>query len=169
MNFDLQTLVAQLDGFLSGLASIDGRIRQFTAHAFPLQGGEIGPQQQISEFYKGQANFEFHNGIKFDHGLKQVETEIQTFLLRDPFGSKIAINSEVVLERKRFLAFRILDLIDQISPETHDLNSVWKFEGKAHNSESICTFFCFKTNAGYLVLQFNDDSAWVGMGGTAKN
>jgi hypothetical protein len=55
-----------------------------------------------------------------------------------------------------FPAFRIMDMITDMAPETGNLRSVYKVEATASGSSSQMTFFSVGIDVGFIVLQFND-------------
>jgi hypothetical protein len=162
MTDDLAVRVARLAGYLSGLAAEDGDIRQYTASAFVVSGKDDSPEAMVHDFYAAQTDLRFSSSQKLERGLGDLERQIGGFLIRKPWGlAEHTIAQEVVDNRRRFLAFRIMDIIDEIAPEAFKLRSVYKLESMHPGPVSQVSFFCVQINSGFLVLQFNDDMPFV--------
>ena len=164
MSDDLAARVERLAGYLSGLAAEDGDIRQYTASAFVVSGknGSDSPEAIVHGFYAAQTDFVFSSSQKLEQGLGDLERQIGEYLIRKPWGlAEQMIAQEVVDNRRRFLAFRIMDMIDDIAPEAFKLRSVYKLESMHPGPVSQVTFFCVRIDSGFLVLQFNDDTPFI--------
>jgi hypothetical protein len=162
MNNDLAVYVARLAGYLGGLAAIDGDIRQFTATAFVVSGknSSDSPETMIADFYAAQANIQFSGSQKLERGLGDLERQLNAYVVRRPWGLGEQMQRSVD-DRRRYLAFRIMDMITDIAPEARNLRSVYKLESKSSGADSDVTFFCVRIESGFLVLQFNDDSPFI--------
>jgi hypothetical protein len=160
MNNDLAVHVAHLDGYLSGVVAVDGNIRQYTAEAFVVSGKNNleSPEAMIRDFYAVQTDFQFSSSQKLERGLGDLERQLGGYLIRKPWGLAEQIAQQLVEDRRRFLAFRIMDMIADMAPETRSLRTVYKLEASASGSSSQVTFFCVGINVGFIVLQFNDRS-----------
>ena len=164
MNNDLAVHVARLAGYLSGLAALDGDIRQYTASAFVVSGKDSSesPEAMIHHFYAAQTDIHFSSSQNLAGGLGDLERELRDYVIRRPWGlPEQAIAPHLIDSRRHFLAFRIMDMIAVIAPEARNLRSVYKLESKGSGTDSELTFFCIRTDAGLLVLQFNDDSPFM--------
>ena len=163
MNYDLAAHAAHLSGYLSGLAAVDGHIREFLGAAFVVSGeGSDTPEAMIRDYYAAQTDFQFSSSQKLESGLGSLERELCAYVVRSPWGpAGQAIDSQSINDRRRFLAFRIMDMISDMAPEAYPLRTVYKLESKQHGEEVEVTFFCVKINAGFLVLQFNDSKPFI--------
>jgi hypothetical protein len=164
MTDDLAVKVARLAGYLSGLAAEDGDIRQYTASAFVVAGKDSvdSPEAMVHDFYAAQTDLRFSSSQKLERGLGDLERQIGGFLIRKPWGlAENTIAQEVIDNRRRFLAFRIMDMIDDISPEAFKLRNVYKLESMQPGPVSQVSFFCVQIKSGFLVLQFNDDMPFI--------
>jgi hypothetical protein len=164
MNSNLEIVVARLAGYLSGVVAVDGDIRHYTAGAFVVsdERSADSPEAMIRDFYAEQTTFEFASSQKLEHGLGDLERQLGGYLIRRPWGSiEQSIPKKAIDDRRAFLAFRIMDMISDMAPEARNLRCVYKLETSASESDSRVTFFCVRIAAGFLVLQFNDDSPFV--------
>jgi hypothetical protein len=164
MNDDLIVHVARLAGYLSGLAADNGNIRQYTASAFLVsgQGGSNSPEVMIHKRYAAQTDFRFSSSQKLDRGLTDLDSQLYGFVIQRPFGvPENTIAPEVIADRRRFVVFRIMDMIGDIAPEAYKLREVYKLESIHPGPVSQVTFFCVRINSGFLVLQFNDDTLFI--------
>jgi hypothetical protein len=164
MNSNLAISVARLDGYLSGIVAVDGAIRQYTAEAFVVSGenSSDSPEAMIRDFYAAQTDFQFSSSQKLEPGLGDLERQLGGYLIRRPWGlTEQTIPQQLVDDRGRFLAFRIMEMISDMAPEAHNLRGVYKLESSASGSSSQVTFFCVRIDSGFLVLQFNDRSLFI--------
>lgn len=158
---DLAVEVAKLSGYLSGLAAEDGEIREYTAAAYVVSGssGAESPEDLIREFYAAQTDMKFTGSQKLEGGLGDLERQLGSYVIRRPWGvPDQTIAQNLVDDRRRFLAFRIMDMIDAIAPEAYRLRCVYKLESMHPGPVSRVTFLCVRIDVGFLVLQFNDDT-----------
>jgi hypothetical protein len=161
MNSDLAVDAARLSGYLHGLTSVDGDIRQYTAeaHVISRKNSADSPEVMIRNFYAAQTVVQFSSSRKLERGLGDLERELRAYLIRRPWGLvEQTIAQQSIDDRGRFLAFRIMDMISDIAPEAYKLCSVYKVETSGSDSQSQVTFFCVGIDVGFLVLQFNDNS-----------
>ena len=169
MNSNLAIAVRYLDGYLSGVAALDGAIRQYTAEAFVIPGknSSDSPEALIRDFYAAQTDFQFSSSQQLQRGLGDLESQLGGYLMRRPLGlDEQTIPQQLITDRRAFLAFRIMDIISDMAPEARNLHSVYKLETSASGSRSQVTFFCVRVATGFLVLQFNDDSLRIRAHGT---
>jgi hypothetical protein len=169
MNSNLAIAVARLSGYLKGVVAVDGDIRQYTAGAYVVSGksSSDSPEDMIRDYYAGQTDFQFSSSQKLERGLGDLERQLGGYLIRRPWGLvEQTIPQQLVDDRRKFLAFRIMDMIDDMAPEARDLHSVYKLETSASGSRSEVTFFCVRIDAAFLVLQFNDDTPFIRAHGT---
>jgi hypothetical protein len=164
MHSDIALRVAHLDGYLSGLAAQDGDIRQYTAGAFVVagNGSSVTPETLVRDFYAAQTDMQFSSSQKLEHGLADLDHQLRAYVIQSPWGLVGQTNSQqLVDDRRRYLTFRVMDMIDGLAPEAYGLRTVYKLESKGDDTRSQLTFFCIKVDGGFLVLQFNDDSPFI--------
>lgn len=164
MNSDLVVGIARLAGYLSGLAAEDGDIRQYTASAYVVSGQESSdsPEVMIHDRYAAQTDFLFSSSQKLERGLADLDSQLYSYVIRHPLGvSEKTIPHQLVADRRRFVVFRIMDMIAEIAPEAYKFREVHKLESIHPGPVSQVTFFCVRTNSGFLVLQFNDDRPFI--------
>jgi hypothetical protein len=170
MNTELALSLARLDGYLRGVVTVDGDIRQYTAEAFVVAGKDStdhSPEAMIRDFYAAQTDVQFSSSQKLEHGLGDLERQLGSYLTRRPWGlSEQTIAQDLLNDRRRFLAFRIMDMIAEMAPEARNLRGVYKLDTNGSDSRSQVTFFCIRIEAGFLVLQFNDHSLRIRASGT---
>jgi hypothetical protein len=162
MSSDIAVGTAHLDGYVSGLAARDGDIREHTAGAFVVAESDPSdtPEKLIHDFYAAQTDFQFSGSQRLESGLRELEHQLCSYVIRRPMGLD-GQGQQFVEDRRKYLAFRIMDMVDTIAPEAHGLRTVYKLESKGRATRSDVTFFCIKTTTGFLVLQFNDDSPFI--------
>ena len=164
MNDDLIAHVARLAGYLNGLAAEDGDIRQYTASAFLVssQGGSDSPELLILSHYAAQTDLRFSSSQRLERGLTDLDSQLYECVIRRPFGvPEHTIAHELIADRRRFVVFRIMDMIDGLAPEAYKLREVHKLESIHPAPVSQITFFCVRISSGFLVLQFNDDTPFI--------
>jgi hypothetical protein len=167
MNNDFAACVARLSGYLSGVVAMDGDIRQYTAEAFAVSAKESSdsPEAKIHSYYAAQIDLQFSSSKKLERGLRDLEHQLGAYLIRRSSGLvEHSIEQQLVDARRAFLAFRTMDMIDDIAPEARDLHTVYKLETSGSDASSLVTFFAVRIDPGLLVLQFNDRSVSIGAG-----
>jgi hypothetical protein len=172
MNDDLIAHVARLAGYLSGLAAEDGNIRQYTASAFLVSGHDSSdsPEVMIHDHYAAQTDFRFSSSQRLERGLADLDSQLYGCVVRRPLGvPEHTIAHELIADRRRFVVFRIMDMIGDIAPEAYKLAEVHKLESIHPGPVSQVTFFCVRINSGFLVLQFNDDTPFINADSKAEN
>lgn len=162
MNNELALSISGLDGYVRGVVAVDGEIRQYTADVFLVSGtghADNSPENAIRNFYVAQTDIQFLSSQRLEHGLRDLERLLGHYLIRRPWGlAEETIAPHSLDDRRRFLAFRIMDMIGEMAHEARNLSEVYKLETGGSDTRPQSTFFCIRINAGLLVLQFNDDS-----------
>lgn len=152
--------IARLDGFLSGISSLDGSIRSYSSFAYSIEPNGDSFDQALIRFFSDQGNLFFSSVESLENGFRDLELEIRNFVLRDIFcfhqkQQDKTIKNEIS-SRKKYVSFRLMDIISQIF-ETRDQYKTYKAEGQLDNSNTLCVFFGVVSKDLCLVLQFNDD------------
>jgi hypothetical protein len=162
MSADILVTTAHLDGYLSGLAALDGDIRQYTAGAFFVSESNPTetPEKSVHEFYSAQTDLQFSGSQKLKSGLRELEQQLGGYVIRK-HRELVDEGQQFVEDRQKYLAFRIMEMVSDIAPEASGLRTVYKLESKGRDARSDVTFFCIRINSGFLVLQFNDDLPFI--------
>jgi hypothetical protein len=159
-NNNIDMNVARLDGYLGGVLSLSGSIRGYSAHAYVLnQDAENSPiDKLITDAFAPQATFVFDSIESLGGGLSELESSIQPYLLKFLLGlPDETFANAVIVDRKKYLSFVIMDLIDPIVNAHGNAVEVIRLIEKCKKTETHCIFFCILVNNFYLVLQFNDN------------
>ncbi|MGJ7902524.1 hypothetical protein [Lysobacter sp. 1R34A] len=149
--------VARLDGFLYGIAALNGGIRSYSAYAYavePKEGASI--EQSLQDCYTWNPGMEFSEVRRLDKGLRDLEGEIQSFLIRDLPGH----SADAVSTLQAYLAFRVMDMI-MVIREDRPVLDVFRLTLAPERATSECVFFCLKMEAGLVFLQFNNDIPFI--------
>lgn len=149
--------VARLDGFLYGIAALNGGIRSYSAYAYAVEPKEgVSIEQSLQDHYTWNPGMEFSEVRRLDKGLRSLEKEIQPFLVRDlPRESADAAGN-----LQAYLAFRVMDMIMWIR-EDQPVREVFRLTLAAAPAKSECVFFCLKMEAMLVFLQFNYDIPFI--------
>ena len=101
----IDTSISYLSGFLSGLAEIDGDIREKNLNIFDVDNDpSLTLEDNFFKHYDNYVGLDFtYEKIKYSN----IETLIQDYLLTKPLGMTID-----AADRKKYLAFRIMDYLD---------------------------------------------------------
>ncbi len=153
-SIEKEILVARLDGFLSGVAAVNGKIRDYTAFSRLVESKDEGcsAEASIKSFFNWMPNMAFSEIKLLGNGLRDLETEIRPFLVRD-----LAHISPVrQLDLQRYLSFRVMEMVHGVVGGVKDAN-VSKLVLDSDESSSECVFFCICIEGGFVFLQFNND------------
>lgn len=101
----IDTSISYLSGFLSGLAEIDGDIREKNLNIFDVDNDpSLTLEDNFFKHYDNYVGLDFtYEKIKYSN----IETLIQDYLLTKPLGMTIDAG-----DRKKYLAFRIMDYLE---------------------------------------------------------
>jgi hypothetical protein len=145
--------VARLSGFLWAVSSFSGELREFESFSFsiPIKDKCTSVALQVNTYYSGQHEFSFEETDGASYGLRQLEERIQNYLIRD----KNCVSPERVDNLRRYLAFRIMDMVDEtFAGDIGSLRVVELHENKRQSSD-YAVFFGVLSDHLLLVLQFN--------------
>ncbi len=155
MNKEIYMRVSFLDGYLGGVSSLNGGIRQYLACAFITEHKDKDVVAGVADFYAPDFQLQYSAAELLTEGLKELEEEIQSHLIQNLLGEHARFGSKQVEERKRYLAFKVMDLIDDVLGCGHKNSEIFKFTGY---SNDVCyTFFCIVCGDKTLNLQFNEN------------
>ncbi|UHQ24977.1 hypothetical protein LVB77_10015 [Lysobacter sp. 5GHs7-4] len=160
---NLESEVARLDGYLSGLAALNGEIRDYTSFCYQVQVGEGASIERALQLdYHWLPDLRFSSVRRLDNGTRDLEAQLGVYLVRNSPGS-----SQSELDNlRRFLAFRVLDKLSDIVGDLRQSEVVeLMVSGDAKRSD--CVFFCVCADGFAVVLQFNDDRKFVAAAGGA--
>lgn len=153
-NQKIEIEVARLDGFLSGIATLNGEIRDYSAFSRLLKLDEevSSVEESLKKFFNWIPSLKFSEIRHLTQGLRDLEVEIRIFLVRDVAH----ISSERLSDIQRYLSFRVMDVIDGVVGNAKDIE-VLKMTVDSDNSSSECVFFCVRIKKVVIFLQFNND------------
>ena len=152
---DRMIAVSRLDGCLYGLSTICGGISDYSAGAMLLDSvddqGSI--HSAIVDYFPAEANFGEFSFSCCEKGLGDLERDIQRYLLNNILGENVFDNTDRLIDRRKYISFRIMDMIDLVIGDCQN-PKVFKINAKINNSDSRCVFFAIVLNGRILVLQF---------------
>lgn len=165
MNDSISKNVARLGGYLAGLTSIDGNIRSYSAFAYLIKHDDRSFDDALSHFYSAQVELSFAYVSLLTNGLRDLESEVRDFILRDAFflshKEKRMNSDKALIDRKKYISFRVMELISQVIEYSKN-RKVYKAEKSLNNPGSRIVYYGVLSDQFYLVIQFNDDSNHAG-------
>ncbi len=150
---DTKFCVRTLDGYLSGVVAVSGEIREFSANVKLLEVG--GSRDSIKVALEGLFTSEI-KFLEFENlpgGLTDLELKIQPYLLHNAIGINNPKYLKALIDRRKYLSFRVMDLIDEVLNGNLE-TKVYKMTATFEASESTSIFFCISFGNQTLVLQF---------------
>lgn len=138
-----------MSGFLKGLAEIDGDIREKNLYIFDVDNDPLLSVEE--KFFKHYNNY---IGLNFTYGkinFFKIEMLIQDYLLTKPLGVIV-----YTTERKKYLAYRILDYLMWCFSEDVNVDDLDVYFAKmSQPSGVIVRFFIIplNNNALYFVIE----------------
>lgn len=141
----IETSVQFLSGFLKGLAEIDGDIREKNLNIFTL---DIDPLLSVEENYF--KHFDERIGLSFTYEkieFSSIETRIQDYLLTKPLGMIIDTT-----DRKKYLAFRIMDYLEWCFSDDVAINDLDVYFAKLVLPSGVLV--------RYFIIPFNDKALY---------
>jgi hypothetical protein len=163
MNLETEVEVARLDGYIHGITELNGRIREHLGSAYLIsrQDQRMNAAELLVAHFSSQTELVFSSITQFSKGLSDLEKELDNYLAVDVLDCEQFISSEVISDRKKYLAFRVMDMLDVIGRDLGDCISATKLIAR-YNEEykSQSVFFGFLFEGALLVLQFLVRSPW---------
>lgn len=149
----LEREVARLDGLLSGVAALDGRINDYSGFAFlikiELENHSI--KKSLEEYYEWVPDLELSDPQNIDGGMRYFESEIRKLIIRN-------LNHPDLEILKKNLSFRVMEIIHSaIGGDYKNVTHIFKIYNLNKEFESKCIYFCLCLEGFLLFLQFNDD------------
>jgi hypothetical protein len=154
--FQLEKEVARLDGFLSGSAARNGKIRDYSAGAYFIEvdSKDCSIEKYLKDYYEWLPSLVISNFQYLDGGMRDLETEIRPFLVR---GISHPIAGEI-LDVERHLSFMAMEIISSaIEDDYSKVLEVARMSNFHEPLSSKCEYFCMRLENFLIFLQFNDD------------
>lgn len=150
---DIMLAVSKLDGCLYAIGMVSGKIGEYSSGAILLDADNCKEsiESAIRDYFPSDATFQ--NFIFENSDLGQLEQTVQSYLLRDILGQGGSYNEEALEARKKYVAFRIMDMVDCVIGDIYK-PTVYKVSVKLGNPSSECIFFTVNFDARTLALQF---------------
>lgn len=158
MNQLLETEVARLDGYIHGITELSGNIREHLGAAYLIWRED--QQKSVADLliahYACQTQFDFLCVVKLPGGLADLEMELCNHLAVDILGFIGSPSDEAVLNRKKYLSFRVMDMLRIIIDQLGSCTAVFKLIDRYDLTyKTQCVFFGLLFDSALLVLQFN--------------
>ncbi|MES2672550.1 MAG: hypothetical protein V4673_19305 [Pseudomonadota bacterium] len=146
--------VARLDGFISGVVTLNGKIRDYTAFSYviDLKDDDFSIERSLKEHFSWLPSLNFSNVQRLEYGLRDLEVEIRPFLLME----RPNLKDGNFVDLRRYLSFRIMEIITAAIDGTKVIDVVMAI-ADPEPSSTKSVFFCIRMEAVLIVLQFNDD------------
>lgn len=142
-----------LNGFLNGLSIIDGSINQFFSRLFFLELKGAINISDINHFFAPHIVYEIKKEIHIDSCWeKEFEMGIRECILYSPVG---LVDSTAILNRKRYISFKIMDMINFI--ELHKYGDISLHIIEAESESEYSKFFILSTENVHLVFLFSQN------------
>ena len=154
--------VARLDGYLTGITTLNGEINEYYAGVFLIKKNcNENIESTLVKYYAHRCQIKFSNIKQMEKNLGSLELEIQPFIVENVLGyDELRFNSTTILKRKKYISFKILDMVDFLISDTlttpsHKANIlVHKIEANLNDTNADYVFFCISFDKNILVLQF---------------
>jgi hypothetical protein len=154
--------VARLDGYLNGILVFSGNINEYYAGALLIDNvNNKGVINVIKDYFSNSCEITFINIIDSEMSLRKLESDIQNLIVNNVLGNGDSwISSKVVLDRKKYISFKIMDMVDSLICESggvYDYNKElcsYKIEVKFADTSANFILFCISLDNYVLVLQF---------------
>ena len=150
----LGTEVARLDGFLSGVASLCGEIRDYAAFSYviELKEGQRSIEESLKDYFEWLPTLGFADTKVLAGGLRDLEIAIRPFLVRETSS----VNSADLLDLRRYLSFRVMEMISN-ALNGSGIDEVVELFADSSPSDPKSAFFCVCAERTALILQFNSN------------
>lgn len=145
--------VARIDGFLAGLASMNGGLRDYLAFCYIVDvGGGCSIDVAIKNYYQWLPQLRFSSVRRLGRGVRDLEDSLGPYLVR----SSPRTSQSDLLNLRHHLSFKVMDMMSAVLMELGECE-VFELlaESEPHSSESVFYSICAEHVA--VVLQFNDD------------
>ncbi|WP_157480848.1 MULTISPECIES: hypothetical protein [unclassified Lysobacter] len=145
--------VARIDGFLSGLALMNGGLRDYSSCCYVVHVDDgRSVDEVIRNYYHWLPQLRFSSVKRLDGGVRDIEDSLGRYLVREG-----ATKSQGDLhDLRHYLSFKVMDMMSVVLTE---LGAFEVFELLAesdpHSPQVI--FYCISAGQTAVVLQFNDE------------
>lgn len=158
MNQFLEIEVARLDGYIHGITELSGKIREHlgAAYLIPRSDQSMSAADLLISHYARQTQFDFASIVQLPGGEADLEAELCDYIVINVLGSVDCPSHEAVLDRKKYLSFRMMDMLETICNQLGSCVSAFKLIAKydfTYKTQSV--FFGLMFDSALLVLQFN--------------
>lgn len=156
INKDTETVereVARIDGFLAGLAAMNGGLRDYSSFCYIVQlEGERSIDKAIKSFYHWHPQLRFSSVKRLESGARDLERLIRPYLVRD-----LVMTSQGDLSNLRhLLSFKVMDMMSSLFEGPEPLE-VFELHSEFGPRGSECVYYGICAEHVAVVLQFNDD------------
>jgi hypothetical protein len=161
MSKEIECRLARLDGYLNAVRAFCGRIREFEGSAFLLRAtsSDRALEVMLNDFFLPHASYTFTSNEEQVGGLRDLENGICPYLVVNLLGiDEVMIDIQKVVDRQKYISFRIMDLVREVIGKPLVSVSVFKIVGGISLDDISSVFFCVQMDSGYLVLHFIDDA-----------
>lgn len=156
----LEKEIARLDGFLSGIALMNGKAKDYSAGAFfiELTSEYCSAEDSIKKHYKWLPGLAISNIHHIDRGMRDFESAIRPFLLRNTSH----MSSDEIDAMRRHMSFAAMEMISSATSDHYSQAiEVIHMSNANEPLASKCDYFCFRLDDFLIVLQFNDDTEFA--------
>jgi len=154
MKDDSDLMIARLDGFLEALAAIDGATRERVFSAFTMDVDQDDIASSLKQFFGDDAFLGVSTINQIIEWDSYLERELAQITLNDLIGKGAGVGSSQLDERKRDVAFRIMDMISFAS-EQQQPKCLFDVKARFGSANVETKFFALHLGTRYLVLQFS--------------
>lgn len=161
MSKEIEIQLAWLDGYLTGVVSLNGQINDYYAGAFLLNVNEEETlESALAAYFAPNCQIHFTNK-RAEISWGQLESEIQGFIADNILSIKTEFfESTILSNRKKYISFKVMDMIDIIisgnkcSSEPYVKEQIYRIEAKFEHRTSNSILYCIFFGAKVLALQF---------------
>lgn len=169
MNEIFKINVEYLSGFINGVISLNGMIRDYNAYSFFIESSDKDDQlgMAIKNIFLPDKHLNILSIKNLENGIYELEQEIYLLLVENVLNinsllidcqqvAKKEYLSVIIEKRKGFISRKIMSLVRElIQDEAQDLR-FYKLESNCDEVDSKIIFFGIELSKGFLVLQFNE-------------
>lgn len=151
---NIEKEVARLDGFLSGVVALNGKLRDYTAFSYviDLKDHCCSIERSLKAHFSWLPSLDFSDVRRLEYGLRDLEIEIRPFLVMEASHLK----GGGLVDLRRYLSFRIMEIISAAVDDATVIDVV-RAIAAPEPSSTQSVFFCIRVETALVVLQFNDD------------
>lgn len=150
---EIEREVARIDGFLAGLASMNGGLREYSSYCYVVHIDDgCSVDEAIGNHYQWFPQLRFSSVKRLEGGERDLENLLGHYLVRD----SPKMSQDDLLNLRHHLSFKVMDMMSVVF-ERLDQLKVFELlaESRPRSSEGVFYSVCAEDLA--VVLQFNDD------------